>query len=57
MADVKYKLEEINFSNEQFNTTMIPSKSTRFLRNCVILQLIRFVMINLKMLIVVSKSH
>lgn len=52
------KLEEINFAkNDKFNTAMIPGKTARFLRTCKIWQFIRFVAINLKMLVVVSKSH
>ncbi len=52
------KVEEVNFGkNEKFNTAMIPGKTARFLRTCKIWQLIRFVAINLKMLVVVSKSH
>ena len=52
------KKEEINFEkNEQFNLTMIPGAGARFLRTCKIFQFIRFIMINIKMLAVVSKSH
>ena len=51
------KIEEVNFAKEKFNTTMIPGRTARFFRNCVIWQFIRFVIINLKMLTVVSKSH
>ena len=52
------KQEEINFGkNDKFNLTMIPGKTARFLRNCILWQLIRFIVINIKMLIVVSKSH
>lgn len=52
------KAEEVNFAkNEKFNTAMIPGKTARFLRTCKIWQLIRFIAINLKMLVVVSKSH
>jgi len=57
MADIKAKEEELNFTKEQFNLTMIPGKFARFLRNCVIYQFIRFLIINLKMIIVVRKSH
>jgi len=57
MADTKAKEEELNFTKEQFNLTMIPGKFARFLRNCVIYQFIRFLIINLKMIIVVRKSH
>lgn len=52
------KHEEVNFSkNESFNTSMIPGKAARFFRTCAIWQFIRFIAINLKMLIVVKKSH
>lgn len=52
------KQEEINFAkNSKFNTAMIPGKTARFFRTCKIWQFIRFIIINIKMLIVVSKSH
>lgn len=34
-----------------------PNRFTRFMRTCVIWQFIRFIVINIKMLKVVSKSH
>jgi len=51
------KEEELNFEKENFNTTMIPGKFARAMRTCVIWQFIRFVAINIKMIIVVGKSH
>jgi len=52
------KREEVNFEkNEQFNLTMIPGSFARKMRTCLIWQAIRFAIINIKMLIVVSKSH
>jgi len=52
------KVEEVNFAkNDKFNTAMIPGRTARFLRTCKVWQFIRFIIINLKMLIVVSKSH
>jgi hypothetical protein len=51
------KQEEVNFQKQQFALTMIPGKFARSMRTCVIWQFIRFVIINLKMLVVVSKSH
>ena len=52
------KPEEVNFAkNEKFNTAMIPGRTARFMRTCKLWQLIRFIAINIKMLIVVSKSH
>ena len=52
------KQEEINFGkNREFNLTMIPGKFARFLRTCAIWQFVRFVVLNIKMIIVVRKSH
>jgi len=52
------KEEEVNFAkNEQFKLTMIPGKFAKAMRTCLIFQAIRFTIINLKMLVVVSKSH
>jgi hypothetical protein len=52
------KQEELNFGkNEQFNLTMIPGKFAKGMRTCKIWQLFRFAVINVKMLIVVAKSH
>ena len=52
------KEEEVNFGkNDNFNLTMIPGKFAKFMRTCVIYQFIRFIAINIKMLVVVSKSH
>jgi hypothetical protein len=50
--------EEANFAKtEQYKLTMIPGSFARKMRTCVIFQFIRFVIINLKMIIVVQKSH
>jgi len=52
------KQEEVNFGkNENFQLTMIPGKFAKKMRTCLIWQFIRFLAINLKMLVVVSKSH
>ncbi|MEA2073250.1 MAG: hypothetical protein U9O86_06650 [Campylobacterota bacterium] len=52
------KKEEINFQkSDSFNLTMIPGAFARKMRTCVIWQFIRFVIINVKMIIVVGKSH
>jgi len=52
------KKEEINFEkNGQFNLTMIPGSFAKKMRTCLIWQAIRFAIINIKMLVVVSKSH
>jgi hypothetical protein len=52
------KKEEINFSkSENFNLTMIPGSFARKMRTCVIWQAIRFVSINIKMLVIIKKSH
>jgi len=52
------KPEEKNFEkNEQFTLTMIPGSFARKMRTCLIWQAIRFAIINIKMIIVVGKSH
>jgi len=51
------KQEELNFEKEQFTLTMIPGKFAKAMRTCVIWQFIRFVALNIKMIIVVGKSH
>ncbi|MCK4737964.1 MAG: hypothetical protein KAT10_05320 [Sulfurimonas sp.] len=52
------KKEEVNFGkSDQFNLTMIPGKFAKAMRTNIIWQFIRFIVINIKMLIVVSKSH
>ncbi len=52
------KHEEANFAkSEQFNLTMIPGRFARAMRTNIIWQFFRFMVINIKMLIVVSKSH
>ncbi len=52
------KHEEKNFEkSDQFNLTMIPGAFARKMRTCVIWQFIRFVAINIKMIVVVGKSH
>lgn len=37
--------------------TMVPTGTVKFLRTCVIWQFIRFIVINIKMAIVIFKSH
>ena len=44
------------YDNKSFET-MAPGPFQRFLRTCKIYQFIRFIIINLKMLKVVAKSH
>jgi len=52
------KKEEVNFAkSEAFNLTMIPGKFAKSMRTCLVWQFVRFLAINLKMLVVVSKSH
>jgi len=49
---------EINFSKSKNTTnTMLPSSFAQSLRTNIVWQFFRFLIINLKMLIVVSKSH
>jgi hypothetical protein len=49
---------EKNFQkSDSFSLTMMPGGFAKKLRTCVIYQFIRFLIINLKMLVVVRKSH
>ncbi len=50
--------EELNFAkNDSFNTSMVPGWFAKKMRTCVIWQFVRFLIINVKMIIVVRKSH
>lgn len=51
------QIEEHVKPYDQNFTTMVPTGIVKFLRTCVLWQLIRFAVINVKMLIVVRKSH
>lgn len=53
MTEIEKRIKpyEANF------TTMVPTGFVKFFRTCVIWQFIRFIAINIKMLIVVRKSH
>jgi len=49
---------EKNFGkSDQFALTMIPGGFAKKMRTCLIFQLFRFAVINIKMLVVVQKSH
>jgi hypothetical protein len=52
----KYGEKNIKAYGNNF-TTMTPGPFAKKLRTCVLFQFIRFIVINLKMLVVVSKSH
>jgi len=52
------KKEELRFAeNERFQLTMIPGSFAKKMRTCLVWQFFRFMVINVKMLIVVAKSH
>jgi len=52
------KKEEANIKAYSQNyTTMTPGSFAKWMRTCVIFQAIRFVVINIKMIVVVGKSH
>ncbi len=58
MIEKKVVKEEANFQkSEAFSRTMIPGTFARKMRTCLIWQFIRFAIINVKMIIVVGKSH
>jgi hypothetical protein len=51
------QIEETIKPYDQNFTTMVPTEFVKFFRTCIIWQFIRFVVINIKMIIVVGKSH
>jgi hypothetical protein len=51
------KLEDVIKPYDQNFTTMVPTRFVKFFRTCLIWQFIRFVHINIKMILVVAKSH
>ncbi len=51
------RIEENIKPYDQNFTTMVPTGFVKFMRTCIIWQFFRFIVINLKMLVVVSKSH
>ena len=52
----KYGEKNIKAYGNNF-TTMTPGPVAKWMRTCVIFQIVRFIVINLKMLVVVKKSH
>ncbi len=58
MAENKHTphVQHIDPYSKEFET-MVPTGIVKFLRTCVIWQFIRFIIINIKMLLVVQKSH
>ena len=56
--DKKIVEEELNLQRDfKSALTMVPGKTAKAMRTCVLWQLIRFAVINIKMIIVVGKSH
>ena len=49
-------MEQIKPYSQNF-TTMVPTGFVKFFRTCILWQIIRFIVINIKMLLVVQKSH
>ena len=57
MASVDHSIEKNVKAYEASFGAMVPTPFVKFMRTCVIWQAIRFVLINIKMLLVVRKSH
>lgn len=57
MASVDHSIEKNIKPYEKSFTTMVPTPFAKFLRRCLIWQFVRFIVLNIKMLLVVSKSH
>jgi hypothetical protein len=57
MASVDHSIQQNIKAYEPSFETMVPTPLVKFLRTCLIWQFIRFVIINIKMILVVRKSH
>jgi len=57
MASVDHSIEKNIKPYDPSFETMVPTPIVKFLRTCILWQIIRFIVINIKMLIVVQKSH
>jgi hypothetical protein len=57
MGSVDHSIEKHIKPYEPSFETMVPTPFVKFMRTCILWQIIRFIVINIKMLIVVSKSH
>jgi hypothetical protein len=57
MASVDYSIEKNVKAYEPSFETMVPTPFVKFFRTCIIWQFIRFIVINIKMILVVMKSH
>ncbi len=57
MASVDYSIEKHIKPYEPSFEAMVPTPIVKFLRTCLLWQFIRFIVINIKMILVVMKSH
>jgi len=57
MGSVDHSIEKNIKPYDPSFETMVPTPFVKFMRKCVLWQIIRFIVINIKMLLVVAKSH
>ncbi len=57
MASVDHSIEKHIKAYEPSFETMVPTPLVKFFRTCILWQIIRFIVINIKMILVVLKSH
>jgi hypothetical protein len=57
MGSVDHSIEKNIRPYEPSFEAMVPTPFVKFMRTCILWQIIRFIVINIKMLIVVQKSH
>ena len=57
MGSVDHSIEKNIKAYEKSFEAMVPTPFVKFMRTCLIWQFIRFIVINIKMIIVVQKSH
>jgi len=57
MGSVDHSIQKNIRPYEPSYETMVPTPIVKFLRTCIIWQIFRFIVINIKMILVVMKSH
>ena len=57
MATLDHSIEKNIKPYEPSFEVMVPTPFVKFMRTCLIWQFIRFIVINIKMILVVMKSH
>jgi len=57
MGSVDHSIEKNIKPYDPSFEVMVPTPFVKFMRTCILWQIIRFIVINVKMLIIIQKSH